>query len=342
MECLLKQQGIPQGNCYTVTASGEKKKSCEVTLRMKNGQYERLIKSKHLSRPEDYFSVYQSGCNHDCLKCHSSEFSKRVNGQWLSVDELAKIAKDYLSYVTVFEPKKRVTMWHAEDLCFHCGSCLISGVKSKFCPDRLTSPQIVLSPQGFGPARNILAFTGGDLTCNPDYYAKSAEKIKEETDGKIRVLVESNGYALTKKNLKILKEGGVDSYWLDIKAYDNKVYKKLCGTSNVTVLKSLELIVDFDFTVEVLTLFIPGFVETDQHKQIAQLIANIDEEIPITLLAFFPSYKLIDNRKPTFDEMMTSYAEMKAIGLKNIRLGNLGVFARTTEQIEKVQSLRSQ
>jgi len=233
-------------------------------------------------------------------------------------------------------------MWHAEDLCFHCGSCLISGIKSKFCPDKLPPSQIVLSPQGFGPARNILAFTGGDLTCNPDYYAKSAEKIKEETDGKIWVLVESNGYALTKKNLKILKEGGVDSYWLDIKAYDNKVYKKLCGTSNETVLKSLELIVDFDFTVEVLTLFIPGFVETDQHKQIAQLIANIDEEIPITLLAFFPSYKLVDNRKPTFDDMMTSYAEMKAIGLKNIRLGNLGVFARTTEQIEKVHSLRSQ
>jgi len=104
----------------------------------------------------------------------------------------------------------------------------------------------------------------------------------------------------------------------------------------------LELIVDFDFTVKVLTLFIPGFVETDQHKQIAQLIANIDEEIPITLLAFFPSYKLIDNREPTFDEMMTSYAEMKAQGLKNIRLGNLGVFAKTTEQIEKVHSLRSQ
>ena len=88
MECLLKQQVIPQGNCSTFTVNGEKKKACEVTLRKKNGQYERIIKSKHLSRPEDYFSVYQSGCNHDCLKCHSSEFSKRVNGQWLSVDEL--------------------------------------------------------------------------------------------------------------------------------------------------------------------------------------------------------------------------------------------------------------
>ena len=34
-------------------------------------------------------------------------------------------------------------------------------------------------PQGFGPARNIVAFTGGDLACHPEFYAKSAEKIKE-------------------------------------------------------------------------------------------------------------------------------------------------------------------
>lgn len=340
MECLLKQQGIPQGSCSTITANGEKKKACEVTLRMKDGQYERVIRSKHLSRPEDYFSVYQSGCNHDCLKCHSSHYSKYVYGQWMSISELAEAAKRYLYYVTVFEPKKRITMWHAEDLCLHCGSCVIKGSKSKNCPDKLSSDQIILSPQGFGPARNILAFTGGDLTCNPLYYAKSAEKIKEETNEKIKILVESNGYALTKENLRILKDGGVDSYWLDIKAFNEDVYKKLCGTSNKTVLKSLELIVDFDFTVEVLTLFIPNYVETDQHKQIAKLVADIDDEIPITLLAFFPSYKLMNNRKPSFDEMMNSYAEMKAAGLKNIGLGNLRVFAKTEEQIEKVQSLR--
>ena len=340
MECQLKKQNIARGSCLTSTSDNKKRLACEVTIRRNNDQFERLIKSKHLSRPEDYFSVYQSGCNHDCLKCHSADFSKYVNGTWLSTDELADIAKEYLSYVTIFEPKERVTMWHAEDLCYHCGSCVLSGMQSETCPKKITTNQIVLSPQGFGPARNILAFTGGDLTCIPEYYAEAATKIKEKTENKIHVLVESNGYALTKENLLILKKGGVDAFWLDIKAYDKSIYRKLCGTSNETVLQSLELIVDMDFTVEVLTLFIPGMVETDQHKQIAKLVSNINHEIPITILAFFPSYKLNHIRKPTYDEMMSSYETMKSEGLTNIRLGNIGVFARTNEKIRYIRSLR--
>ena len=340
MKCLLADQGVPRGSCFTLTSSGEKQQACEVTLRKTNGRYERLIKSMHLSRPEDYFSVYTSGCNHDCLKCHSSEFSKHVNGEWISIDMLAVIASDYCRSVTVEEPRSRATMWHAEDLCLHCGSCVLYGSPSKFCPRKLKPTQIVLSPQGFGPARNILAFTGGDLTCNPQYYALAAERIKDVTDEKLWVLVETNGYALTKKNLKVLREGGVDSFWLDIKAYDEKIYRKLCGTSNKTVLECLSLIVDLDFTVEVLTLFIPGIVETDQHRQIARLISDIDSSIPTTLLAFFPSYKLKETRSPTFNEMMTSYRVLREEGLTNIRLGNIGVFAKTEEQVEVVKTLK--
>jgi len=340
MKCLLVDQGVPPGDCLTITPTGEKKRACEVTLRIREGVYERIIKSMHLSRPEDYFSVYSSGCNHNCLKCHSSEFSKNVNGEWISIDMLAVIASDYCRSVTVEEPRSRATMWHAEDLCLHCGSCILYGKPSKYCPRKLKPSQIVLSPQGFGPARNILAFTGGDLTCNHQYYALAAERIKEVTDEKLWVLVETNGYALTKKNLEILREGGVDSFWLDIKAYDEASYRKLCGTSNSTVLESLALMVDLDFTVEVLTLFIPGIVETDQHRQIARLIADVDSSIPTTLLAFFPSYKLKDNRSPTFSEMMTSYWVLREEGLNNLRLGNIGVFAKTEEQVEVVKSLR--
>jgi pyruvate-formate lyase-activating enzyme len=340
MECLLELQGLPRGKCLTVTTQGNRDYACQVTLRKNNGQYERLIKSHHLSRPEDYYSVYQSGCNHDCLKCHSAEFSKEVNGEWISTDLLAAIAKEYARHVTVVEPHERATMWHAEDLCYHCGSCLLSNRRSEFCPNKLLSSQIVFSPQGLGPARNILAFTGGDLTCQPDYYAEAARKIKEATDNQLWVLVESNGYALTRENLQILKDGGVDSYWLDIKAYNNEVYKKLCGTPNKTVLESLEHIVNMDFAVEVLTLFIPDLVESDQHQQIAKLIADVNVDIPITLLAFFPSYKLLSTRKPTFDEMLNSYNIMKGEGLTNIRLGNIGVFASTDEQLEKILEIR--
>ena len=54
----------------------------------------------HLSRPEDYFSIYQSGCNHNCLKCHSWEFSKIFNGDWYSTDEIALECRKYEQDVT--------------------------------------------------------------------------------------------------------------------------------------------------------------------------------------------------------------------------------------------------
>jgi pyruvate-formate lyase-activating enzyme len=263
-----------------------------------------------------------------------------VNGSWFTNDSIAKLAVEYFSHVTVFEPRSRATMWHADDLCLHCGSCIIHSNPSPQCPRKLDPNQVVLSPQGFGPARNIIAFTGGDITCNPEYYASVSERIKKATNDKLWVLIETNGYALTRKNLEVLKEGQVDSYWLDIKAYDNKIYKKLCGTSNKTVLDSVCHIVDLDFTLEVLTLFIPGYVETDQHIQISRLISDIDPEIPISLLAFFPTYKLSNNRPPTFDEMITSYMAMKEEGILNLRLGNLGVFAKTPEEQLKVYELQ--
>jgi len=340
MKCELVPQGVPQGSCLTQTSSNEFQRACEVTLRS-DTQYTRLIKSIHLSRPEDYLSVYQSGCNHSCLKCHSSEFSKFVMGEWISTDDLALLAELYSSQVTVVEPRSRATMWHAEDLCLHCGSCVVNGKPSKFCPNKLSREQIVLSPQGLGPARNIIAFTGGDLTCQPYYYAEAARKIKEASANKLLVLVETNGYALTRKNLEILRDGGVDSYWLDIKAFDEQEYRKLCGTPNSTVINSLELIVELGFTVEVLTLFIPSIVETDQHQQIARLICDIDSSIPTTLLAFFPTYKLNHLRSPTFDEMIRSYDSMKGEGLKHIRLGNIGVFTKTDVQREKIYALRA-
>jgi pyruvate-formate lyase-activating enzyme len=340
MQCLLVDQGLLPGRCLTLGYKNKKAPACEVTLQSENASYKRLIKSSHLSRPEDYFSVYQSGCNHDCLKCHSADFSKKATGEWISNIHLAELAKDYLQYVTVNEPKKRATMWHAEDLCFHCGSCVLYDHPSEQCPRKLTKNQIVLSPQGFGPARNIIAFTGGDLTCVPHYYADATQKIKEITDDKLWVLVETNGYSLTRKNLEILNEGGVDSFWLDIKAYDDQTYKKLCGTSNKTVLESIGHIIDLDFTVEVLTLHIPGYVEMNQHKEIAQLICDHDETIPTTLLAFFPSYKLISNSTASFEEMIKSYIAMKEQGLKNLRLGNIGVFVKTDKQLQEILQLR--
>ena len=333
--CNMLKQGYSKGACEVRLKNGSSQTACKATLKFENGQYHRVISALHLSRPEDYFSIYQSGCNHNCLKCHSWEFSKHYNGKWYSTDAIAQECKNYENYVTVFEPRERALMYYANKQCRHCGSCIIFNKRSPLCPNKLSKDQIVLGPQGFGPARNIIAFTGGDIACQAEFYAEVTQKIKQKCDN-IWVLLESNGFGLTPRNLDLFQKAGLDSYWLDIKAYDAKIYKKLCGTSNKTVLSTPREIIKRNFVLEILTVFIPDFIELDQFKKIAELIVEIDENIPFHILAFFPQYKLKDYRPPKLDEILEAYNVVKDVGLKQIQIGNIGVFAKNEEEIKRL------
>jgi pyruvate formate lyase activating enzyme len=205
------------------------------------------------------------------------------------------------------------------------------GKRSSLCPKVIQKKEILLSPQGWGPARNIVAFTGGDLTCCPEFYIESTRLIKAETH--LWVLIETNGYGLTPQNLDTLKEAGVDSFWLDIKAHDATDHKWLTGCFNRNILKLPEEIVRRGFVLEILSLYIPGLVETPQLKKIAQLIFDVDPEIPFTILAFSPEYQMRRYRSPKTSEMVEAYFAVTGTGLMNVRLGNTVVFASCEEDL---------
>ncbi len=351
-KCELLRQGYRPGKCL-VYGENERGSACEITLRIEKGTPFRLIKSAHLSRPEHYLSVYQSGCNLECLKCHSWEFSQHATGEWLSPDDILRLAEEYATSITCYEPRERATSYHALDLCRGCGICIqpnlsdllisregrdgyqlkSSGKRGRLCPERLDPQQIVLSPQGFGPARNIIAFTGGDIGCKPVFYARCAEKIKE-SNLPLWVLFETNGYGLTPENLDTLRNSGIDSYWLDIKAYNSRVHESLTGVPNEWILQLPGEIVKRDFVLEVLTLFIPGWVEEDQLRKIAEIVAAVDRNIPFTILAFFPEYRMKDVPPPDLDQMLRAYDEVIETGLINVRLANLGVFVKSDREFE--------
>lgn len=356
-ECRLAVQGFLPGSCGTWY--GKKRGlACITTLKWDNGRPYRLIKSAHLSRPEHYFSIYQSGCNWNCKKCHSWEFTQYMSGEWMSPDDILALARSYARQVTVKEPKERATAFHAHDLCRCCGTCVElfslpsfetdqekdkvylrkTGRRSRFCPGKVKPEQIVFSSQGFGPARNIIAFTGGDLACQPEFYALCAEKIKE-INLELWILFETNGYGLTPQNLDLFRRAGIDAYWLDIKAYDEEIHRRLTGATNQWVLRLPEEILRRDFTLEVLSLYIPGWVEEDQIGKIAALLAGVDKNIPFTILAFFPEYKMKDVPSPTYEQMILAYEAAKSAGLKNVRLGNLGVFVKTEQDYERLTTL---
>jgi pyruvate-formate lyase-activating enzyme len=129
----------------------------------------------------------------------------------------------------------------------------------------------------------------------------------------------------------------VDAYWLDIKAFREDVHRWLTGCTNEWILKLPEEMKKRDFTVEVLSLYIPKVVETDQLEAIAAHLARIDREIPFTILAFFPEYQMKDYRSPMLEEMVEAFQAVKAAGLRNVRLGNTGLFAHTEDQIQTLR-----
>jgi pyruvate-formate lyase-activating enzyme len=331
--CALVEQGFQPGDCLVQMPDGSRERACQATLRDLDGVLCRLIRSTHLSRPEHYLSIYQSGCNHTCLKCHSWEFAQHYDGHWWSTDLLAGLAHSYAQKVTVWEPRERATMYHATDLCRCCGRCVLYGEPGPFCPGVLEPEQVVLGPQGFGPARNIVAFTGGDVACRADFYAQATTRIKSAAPD-LWVLLETNGYGLTPHNLDLLAGAGLDAFWLDIKAHDADLYRRLCGTDNATVLAAPAEILRRGMVLEALTVYIPGWVETEEIRAIARLLVALDPSIPYTILAFFPAHKLKYVTSPTLAHMVRAYQAVREEGLLNVKLGNCGRFARTSEDFE--------
>ncbi len=329
MKCNLIKQGYAHGSCLTEIEGG-KLHACEATLKQTDQGLFRLISAVHLSRPENYLSIYQSGCSFSCRKCLSWTFTKRAQGHWWSPSDILKACREYEKEVTIHEPRSRATAFHAHDSCRCCGACVMHGKRSPLCPRIIQKKEMALSLQGWGPARDIVAFTGGDLTCCPEFYVECAHLIKSRT--RLWMLIETNGYGLTPQHLDLLKEAGVDSFWLDLKAFDETDHKWLTGCFNRNILRLPEEIVKRGFVLEIQSLYIPNLVETPQLKKIAKLIYDVNPEIPFTLLAFSPEYQMRKYKAPKASEMAEAFQEVRAIGLKNVRLGNPGVFASTEEE----------
>ena len=336
VKCRLVEQGFDPGSCL-VSYEREWKRACEVTFAWKDSVPYRLVHSYAHKAPEQYLSIYQSGCNWSCQKCHSWRFTRHASGDWMSPKDIAKVAEDYFerNKENLYrEPRDHATSWHAHELCHSCGSCITTGRRSKHCPGKLRLDQLtLLDDLTWGPARNIISFTGGDLACQPEFYVEATEEMKSL--GKdLWVLFETNGYGLTPENLDLFRDCGMDSFWLDIKAYDQKAHRNLTGASNERILKLPAEIIERDFVLEVSSVYIPKWVETEQIGKIAELLAQVDPKIPYAIIAFLPEYKLKHIPSPDFEQMMGAFEAARDARLENVRLGNLGRFVKKSEEYE--------
>jgi pyruvate formate lyase activating enzyme len=115
----------------------------------------------------------------------------------------------------------------------------------------------------------------------------------------------------------------VDLYKVDLKSFDERHYRELGGRLQ-PILDSLRVIHDMGFWLEVVTLVVPGFNDSDEElKAIAGFLAGISTDIPWHVTAFHPDYKM-DSTGATPPETLVRAAMIgRAAGLRYVYAGNL-------------------
>ena len=130
----------------------------------------------------------------------------------------------------------------------------------------------------------------------------------------------SNGYA-TPEVLEFIRPF-VRLYKVDLKCFNDAGYRRLGGTLQ-GVLDAIRLLKSMDFWVEVVTLVVPTFNDSDDElKRIAEFVASVSPDIPWHCTAFHPDYRMTGPPPTPTQTLLRAYELGKAAGLKYVYPGN--------------------
>ncbi len=131
----------------------------------------------------------------------------------------------------------------------------------------------------------------------------------------------SNGNA-TPQVLEFLRPW-IDLYKVDLKSFSDRHYHELGGRIG-PILESIRRIHEMGLWLEIVTLLIPGFNDSDDElRQLTEFLAGISVDIPWHVTAFHADYKMNDERDTTPDDLLRAAEIGRAAGLRYIYAGNL-------------------
>jgi len=115
----------------------------------------------------------------------------------------------------------------------------------------------------------------------------------------------------------------VDLFKVDLKSFQDPRYRELGGRLE-PILDSIQRIFQMGFWLEVVTLVVPGFNDSDEElRRMGEFLAGISPDIPWHVTAFHQDYKMAgpDNTPP---ETLRRAARIgRAAGLRYVYSGNL-------------------
>lgn len=175
--------------------------------------------------------------------------------------------------------------------CLHCQNSEISQMprdKGEVIGEEVSPEEVVAEAYETGCTSISYTYTEPTIFFEYAYDISVLAKAK----GLKNVFV-TNGY-MTRECLDEMK-GLLDAANVDVKAFTEGFYKKVCGATLAPVLESVETMRSMGIWVELTTLVIPGMNDSEEElRALAKWIARTDKTMPWHLSAFHPAYKMQD------------------------------------------------
>jgi len=134
----------------------------------------------------------------------------------------------------------------------------------------------------------------------------------------------SNGYQ-TVEAINFAKDW-LDGINVDLKAFRDEYYKRLCKARLQPVLETIEYIAkETDIWIEITTLLVPGENDSEEElKKLADfLVTKAGADVPWHISRFYPQYKFMDSEPTPMETLERAYEIGRSAGLHYVYLGNV-------------------
>ncbi len=282
-------------------------------------------------QPAKFFIVEQSTvtcllCPHHCVipdgKTGACQVRLNCDGQLFTLNyaECTASALDPIEKKPLyhFYPGTNILSlgtWGCNFQCQFCQNWQISQQQPhthRLAPSEAVKLAFSLRDQG-----NIgIAYTYSEPSIWYEYICDTAPLVSQA--GMVNVMV-TNGYINSQPLAELLPY--IDAMNIDVKAFNDTFYRKVCHGSLQTVIANVEQAAKACH-VEITTLIIPGYNDSPEEiEQLTSWLGGVNTEIPIHFTRYYPSFKF--RVEHTDVNILNRCAEIARRHLKYVYIGNV-------------------
>ena len=271
----------------------------------------KIIPISTVDGPGSRTSVFVQGCNLKCAFCHNPETINICINCGLCVKSCPAGALKLSNKKVVWEEKK----------CIHCDTCI------NICP-HLSSPKVkdMTAKEVFfeimknRPFIRGITVSGGEATLYPKFLSELFYLAKKEG---LNTLIDSNGKIDFRRYPEMIEY--TDGVMLDIKAWDDDVFKRLTVEKRDVLLSdNIKFLVDINKLEELRIVCNAKHVDVlNSLEQVRLCIPNEYFSVQLKLIAFRNNgVKLSMKNEPSVNlQEMQKYEDFAIkLGYKNIKV----------------------